>query len=241
VALVTGVWFGIRSARHTSPLLELHLLRLPRFGVAGAGTFMFGVGFAIMLLSNVLWCQDVWHWSALRTGMALVPGPALVPIVTALTVRAVHRFGHGPLVVVGGGLFAAAMLWRVVEVSTTPDYLRDLLPSQILGGVGVGLTLGTLIAAGVQALPTGRTATGSALVNSFRQIASTVGVAILVTILGVRVDAGSVGDFRLAWALAAGLSLVTSVLGALLMRSGAATAGLGVGGGRKAARSESSV
>ena len=46
------------------------------------------------------------------------------------------------------------------------------LPSMVLTGIGVGLTLGTLIAAGVQSLPGGRTATGSALVNSFRQISS---------------------------------------------------------------------
>ncbi|MDN3357953.1 MFS transporter [Actinomadura sp. DC4] len=224
LALVVGAWFAFRSARHASPLLEIHLLRLPRFGVAGGGTFVFGVAFAIMLLSNVLWCQDVWHWSALRTGLALVPGPALVPIVTVLTARAVGRFGHGPLVASGGALFAAGMLWRVVEVSTTPDYVRDLLPSMILGGIGVGLTLGTLIAAGVQSLPAARTATGSALVNSFRQISATVGVAILVTILGARVDAGSVDGFRLAWALAAGLSLLTAALGGLLMRSVAAPA-----------------
>jgi EmrB/QacA subfamily drug resistance transporter len=219
LAVVVGVWFAFRSVRHATPLLEIHLLRLPRFGVAGGGTFVFGVAFAIMLLSNVLWCQDVWHWSALRTGVALVPGPALVPIVTVLTSRAVRRFGHGPLVVSGGVLFAAGMLWRVVTVSSTPDYLRDLLPSMILSGIGVGLTLGTLIAAGVQSLPGSRTATGSALVNSFRQISSTVGVAVLVTILGARVDAGSVNGFRLAWALSAALSLVTAVLGALLMRT----------------------
>ena len=216
-ALVVGAWFGLRSARHTAPLLELHLLRLPRFGVAGAGTVLFGVAFAIMLLSNVLWCQDVWHWSALRTGLALVPGPALVPIVTVLTAKAARRFGHGPLVVAGGLLFAAGMLWRVVMVSTTPDYARDLLPSLILGGTGVGLTLGTLIAAGVQSLPVARTATGSALVNSFRQISAALGVAVLVTLIGSRVDAGSAGDFRLSWAIAAGLSLVTAVLGALLL------------------------
>jgi EmrB/QacA subfamily drug resistance transporter len=222
VALVTGAWFVRRSARHASPLLELHLLRLPRFGVAGGGTFVFGVAFAIMLLSNVLWCQDVWHWSALRTGMALVPGPALVPVVTVLTTRAVRRLGHGPLIVTGGILFAAGMLWRTVFVSGTPDYLRDLLPSMILGGIGVGLTLGTLIAAGVQSLPGSRTATGSALVNSFRQISSALGVAVLVTLLGSHVDAGSVGDFRLAWALGAVLSLVTSLLGVLLMRTRAA-------------------
>jgi len=217
-AIVAGVWFTVRSARHHSPLLELHLLRLPRFGVAGTGTFVFGVAFAIMLLSNVLWCQDVWRWSALRTGVALVPGPALVPIVTALTARAARRLGHGPLVVAGGALFAAGMLWRVGLVSSTPAYVRDLLPSMILGGIGVGLTLGTLIAAGVQSLPGGRTATGSALVNSFRQVSSALGVAILITLIGARVTAGSVGDFRLAWAAAAALALVTSALGAVLMR-----------------------
>jgi EmrB/QacA subfamily drug resistance transporter len=225
VALVTGVWFVLRSARHARPLLELHLLRLPRFGVAGVGTFVFGVAFAIMLLSNVLWCQDVWHWSALRTGAALTPGPALVPIVTILTARVARRVGHGPLVAVGGALFAAGMLWCTVFVSPAPHYLRDLLPSMILGGIGVGLTLGTLIAAGVQSLPGGRTGTGSALVNSFRQISSALGVAVLVTLIGSRVDAGSVGDFHVAWALAAVLSLATSLLGVLLMRTGAVTAG----------------
>jgi EmrB/QacA subfamily drug resistance transporter len=233
VALVTAVWFGWRSARHHTPLLELHLLRLPRFGVAGAGTFIFGSAFAIMLLSNVLWCQDVWRWSALHTGLALVPGPALVPVVTVATARAARRFGHGPLVAAGGVLFATGLLWRTVLVSATPDYLRDLLPSMVLTGIGVGLTLGTLIAAGVQSLPDTRAATGSALVNSLRQISSTVGVAVLVTILGTRVDAGSVNHFRLAWGLGTGLSLLTAGTGVLLTRSAArpGTAGTSVHSG----------
>jgi MFS transporter len=218
VAVLGAVWFWRRSARHARPLLELGLLRLPRFGVAGVGTFAFGVGFAIMLLSNTLWCQEVWHWDAMRTGLALVPGPALVPIVTVLTARAAGRHGHGPLVVAGGILFSVGMLWRVVFASSAPDYVRDLLPSMILTGIGVGLSLGTLVAAGVQSLPGSRAATGSALVNSVRQIASTVGVAVLVTIVGSTVDVGSVGDFRLGWALAAILGIATATVGALLMR-----------------------
>ncbi|MFE9694728.1 hypothetical protein [Micromonospora sp. NPDC005806] len=216
---MTAVWFGWRSARHHTPLLELHLLRLPRFGVAGAGTFIFGSAFAIVLLSNVLWCQDVWRWSALHTGLALVPGPALVPIVAVATARAARRFGHGPLVAAGGVLYAAGLLWRTVLVSATPDYLRDLLPSIVLTGSGVGLALGTLVAAGVQSLPDTRATTGSALVNSLRQISSTVGVSLLVTILGTRVDAGSVNHFRLAWGLGTGLSLLTAGVGVLLTRS----------------------
>jgi EmrB/QacA subfamily drug resistance transporter len=218
VAVIAAAWFWRRSARHHTPLLELHLFRLPRFGLAGGGTFVFGVAFAIMLLSNVLWCQDVWHWTALRTGLALVPGPVLVPIVTVLTSRVVRRFGHGPLIAAGGVLFAAGMLWRTVFVSATPDYARDLLPSMILTGVGVGLAIGTLIAAGVQSLPERRAATGSAVVNSVRQVSATVGVAVLVTILGAHVDAGSVGGFRLAWIVGAALSILTSIVGLLIAR-----------------------
>jgi MFS family permease len=218
VAVATGAWFALRSARHRSPLLELPLLRLPRFGASGLGTLTFGVAFAIMLLSNVLWCQEVWHWSALRTGLALVPGPALVPIVTVLTVRAVHRFGHGRLVALGGLLFAAGMLWRVAVISVEPDYVRDLLPSLILSGTGVGLAMGTLIAAGVQSLPGDRAATGSALVNALRQISASIGVALLVTIVGSTITAGSLSAFRWAWALAAVLAIVTAGIGLTLSR-----------------------
>jgi EmrB/QacA subfamily drug resistance transporter len=218
LALLSGAWFWFRSLHHPRPLLELHLLRLPRFGVAGLGTITFNVAFAIMLLSNVLWCQEVWHWSALRTGLALIPGPALVPIVTVLTTKAVHRFGHGRLVTFGGILFAAGMLWRVVVISIRPDYVRDLLPSMLLSGIGVGLAMGTLIAAGVQSLPGPRAATGSALVNSARQISASIGVALLVTIVGSQIGAGSRNDFRWAWAVAAALTLATAAVGLLLSR-----------------------
>ena len=117
IAAVTGAWFARRCLRHHTPLMELHLLRLPRFGIANAGVFVFSVAFAIMLLSNVLWCQEVWHWSALRTGVAMVPGPALVPIVTIASARAMRRLGPGPLVFAGGLLFSAGLTWRVVFVS----------------------------------------------------------------------------------------------------------------------------
>ncbi|MFK0193038.1 MFS transporter [Kitasatospora sp. NPDC090308] len=229
-ALAAGAAFAHRSLRHSHPLFELHLLRLPRFGTAGAGTFVFGVAFAVMLLSNVLWCQEVWHWSALRTGVAMVPGPALVPVVTLLTARAAQRLGHGPLVAAGGVLFAAAMLWRAAFASLTPDYGRDLLPSMVLSGIGVGLALGTLVAAGVASLPAHRAATGSALVNSVRQISATVGVALLVAVVGAETGPAQRQDFRLAWLVAAALALVTAGIGLQLARA-TARAGTEAGGG----------
>ena len=84
IALLGGAaaaigWFLWRCSHHERPLVELHLLRIPAFRSASAAVFVFSIGFAAMLLSNVLWCQTVWHYSALRTGLAIAPGPAMVP------------------------------------------------------------------------------------------------------------------------------------------------------------------
>jgi EmrB/QacA subfamily drug resistance transporter len=220
LSVLAGAEFVRRCAAHPHPLFELSLFSLRGFAMANAGTFVFSVGFSIMLLANVLLCQDIWHYSALRTGLAMAPGPALVPVVTVLSARSIRRFGASPLVMLGSVLFAAAMLWQVAFVATAPDYLHDLLPSMLLGGTGVGLALGTMIATGVTSLPRSRTATGSAMVNADRQIAAAVGVAILVSLIGVRVQPDSVGHFRTAWLVAALLSVGTAVIAIGLPRPG---------------------
>ncbi|MEU5031572.1 hypothetical protein [Streptomyces milbemycinicus] len=144
-------------------------------------------------------------------------------MVTLLTARAAQRLGHGPLVTTGGLLFAAAMLWRTCFASVDADYWLDLLPSQVLGGVGVGLTLGTLVAAGVSSLPGHRAATGSALVNSVRQISTTVGVALLVAIVGTHVGPAQRQDSRAAWLVAAALRVATAVVGVRITRTATRT------------------
>lgn len=218
LAVLATVLFLRRCAVHPAPLFELSLFRVPGFALANTATFVFGVGFAIMLLSNVLWCQEVWHYSPLRTGLALAPGPAMVPVVTILSARAVHRYGTGPVAALGSVLFAAAMFWQAAFVGSTPSYLVELLPGMFLGGTGVGLAMSTLIAAGVISLPAQRSATGSAMVNTGRQISGAVGVALLVSLIGVRVDADSLGQFRAAWLVAALVGLLTAVLAAALPR-----------------------
>jgi hypothetical protein len=88
----------------------------------------------------------------------------------------------------------------------------------VLTGAGVGLALTTLISAGVTALPATRSATGSALVNSGRQIASALGVAILVTLLGNQVTVASVPEFRVGWLVGAIACVVPAAAGLLMLR-----------------------
>ncbi len=211
LAAIGALAFVARSMRHSHPLVELHLLRVRRFAIANAGTVAFSAAFAIMLLSNSLWCQQVWHYSALRTGLAMAPGPLMVPFVTAWSAKLVHRIGLGPLTAAGSILFAVGLGWRIAFADTSPNYVQDLLPSMIISGIGVGLALSSFIAAGATSLPAERAATASGTVNSGRQIASALGVAVLITVLGT---AGStVSRFDLAWWIAVGLSLAAGTIG----------------------------
>jgi EmrB/QacA subfamily drug resistance transporter len=218
LAVVATVLFLLRCARHPAPLFELSLFSVRGFGLANAAIFVFSIAFSIMLLSNVLWCQEVWHYSPLRTGLAMAPGPGLVPVVTLLSARAVHRYGTAPVATAGSLLFAAGMLWQAAFLNTDVSYAADLLPSMVLGGTGVGLALSTLIAAGVTSLPPQRSATGSAVVNAGRQVAAAVGVAVLVSLVGVRVSAGSLSEFRAAWVVAALFGMLAAGLAAAVPR-----------------------
>jgi EmrB/QacA subfamily drug resistance transporter len=204
LAVAAFGWFLVRCGRHPRPLIELSLLRIPSYGTATAAVFLFSLGFAAMLLSNVLWCQTVWHYSALKTGLAIAPGPAMVPALAVGAGPLVRRFGAGIVAAAGNVVFAGGLLWRVLAADTTPHYATDLLPSMLLTGIGVGLALPTLVSTSATALPAARFGTGSAIVNTSRQVASALGVAIFVTVLGTPATlAAAKTAFQHGWIVAA--------------------------------------
>jgi MFS family permease len=128
-------------------------------------------------------------------------------MVPALAIGAgplVRRFGAGIVAAAGNVVFAAGLLWRVLAADTMPHYVTDLLPSMLLTGIGVGLALPTLISTSATALPAARFGTGSAIVNTSRQVASALGVAILVTVLGTPATlAAAKTAFQHGWIVAA--------------------------------------
>jgi MFS family permease len=177
--------FGLKVARDPNPLIDRQLFRLRPLIGASAVALVFMAAFGAMLLSRVLWAQDVWHWSALRTGLAIAPGPAMVPLFSFLVAgRLIARFGPGLVIALGSTIFAAGVAWWALAVGLHADYVDQMLGGMLLTGIGVGFTLPTFMAAGAAALPSHSFATGSAVLNMFRQIGLAVGVAVLIAVLG---------------------------------------------------------
>jgi EmrB/QacA subfamily drug resistance transporter len=197
--------FVLHCLHHRNPLVNPDLFRRRSFTGASVVATLFQIAFGGFLLSLVLWDQNVWHWSALHTGLAIAPSPLLVlPTALLLAERLIVRFGSGVVIAIGASLFAAGMLWFALFAGLKPDYLVDFFPGLVLIGVGVGLALPTMMASATSELPPENFATGSAVVNMLRQVGLAIGVAILVAVLGTPSGAPAVLDaFEHAWLVAA--------------------------------------
>jgi EmrB/QacA subfamily drug resistance transporter len=215
VAVVALGAFVAHTLRHRNPLIDPALFRPRAFRGASIAMVLFSMAFGAMLLSVVLWMQDGWGWSALRTGLAIAPGPLMVPLFGLLVSgRLTARYGAGPVAAVGSLLFGAGMAWFALAVDAPPDYLGDVLGGMLLTGIGVGLTLPTLMATAAGSLPPQAFATGSAVVNTLRQVGLAVGVAVLVALLGT---SPALAAFQSGWWVFAGVSLAAAAATLLLL------------------------
>lgn len=207
--------FALSSARHPAPVIAPALMRVRAFAWSNVTAVLFGVPFAGALLVTVLWLQQVWDYSALRTGFAVAPGPLMVPVFAAITHRVARRIPIGVLVALGCLLCAVGSIVALSLVGPTPHYASEILPGWLIAGAGVGLALPAILSSATVDLAPSEAATGSAVVNMSRQVGTALGVSIVVAVLGTPVGyAATHSHFQHAWAanavvavLAAGAAL----------------------------------
>jgi EmrB/QacA subfamily drug resistance transporter len=176
--------FLLRSWQHQSPALDLTLFRDHNFRMANLATLTFGIAFAAMFIGLVLFLTLAWRYSTLEAGLLIWPGPLTAAIVAAPAGRMADRIGHRRIIAAGGVIYAAgaAVLYSLVALDR--EILAVWLPSALLTGAGVGLTMPSLASAAVHSLAPHRFAVGSAVNQTVRQIGAVIGVALVIALLG---------------------------------------------------------
>ena len=114
---------------------------------------LYAMGFYAMLLGNVLFLTGVWHYSIMKAGLAITPGPLVVAAVSGPAGRLATRVGFRAVLVTGAALLASGLIWYATRVGLHPAYLTEWLPATIVTGLGIGLTFPVLSAAAVSSLP----------------------------------------------------------------------------------------
>ena len=198
LAVASAIGVVVRSARHDAPVVDLKLLESRSFNGALLASVAYYAGFGAFLLGMVEFLTGVWHFSAIDAGLAIAPGPLMVlPFARIVAPRLSARLGGaGRVAVVGCFVNVAAQSLWLTLMQTHAAYATHLLPAQLLGGAGVGLTIPSLIGAGTASIPPARFGTGSGVLNMARQIGTVLGVAGLIAILAGLNVADPVVAFR---------------------------------------------
>jgi EmrB/QacA subfamily drug resistance transporter len=180
-SVVLLVSFAIIETRSKHALLPIRVLR--NRDRSGAYLIMLCVGTALfgMFYFLTIFVQDVWGYSAIKTGVAYLPMVAMIMVGSLAASQLVARVGARPLLVAGGAFAAGGMFWlsRLAEHSTYPG---GLLGPMLVTALGLGLLFVPVSLTGLSKVSDDDTGAASSLLNTGQQVGGSIGLAILGTV-----------------------------------------------------------
>lgn len=178
VALGLFIW---RQLILDEPMLELRVLKTPMFTLntlLGMAVFVAMIGGMIIL---PLYMQNMAGFTATESGLMLLPGAMIMGLMSPVTGRIFDRFGAKWLAILGFTLLAGSTLFFTVLTPTTSfAYLTIVNAVRMFGTAMVIMPVTT---AALNELPQRMIPHGTALNNTMRQVAASVGTAVLVTVM----------------------------------------------------------
>jgi MFS transporter, DHA2 family, methylenomycin A resistance protein len=212
LAVVAAAAFVVAERRSRSPMLPLSLFRTSEFRSGTLVGLLINLGFYGQLFVMSLYFQDIRGYSALRTGLALLPGAALLIIGSTLSGRIMARTGpRAPML--AGLLAGAAGLGGIAAAATTAPY-PVLAVAMGTAGFGMSMVMPAATAAVMEAAPADRGGIASGVINAARQAGGVLGVALLGTLVPAR------SSFPAGLELGVALSAAAFLLGAVLTATG---------------------
>jgi EmrB/QacA subfamily drug resistance transporter len=181
VAAIALAGFVVLEKRQRAPMLPLELFKNRTY--VGANTVillvalaMFGVFFFVSL-----YMQNILGFSAVETGAAFLPMTILIILVAPIAGKTTDRIGSRVLMTAGMALVAVQLLYfsRLGADAT----FWNLLPGFLVGGAGIALTMTPSAAAATRAVPVDKAGVGAAVLNAFRQVGGSLGIAVIGAIM----------------------------------------------------------
>ncbi|WJY27200.1 MULTISPECIES: MDR family MFS transporter [Sporosarcina] len=183
-------WFINRQLKLEEPILEF---RVFRYGVFALATSLGMIVFASMIATTVilpLFMQNLLGFNALHSGLMLLPGAIVTGIMNPVTGSLFDKYGAKWLLRIGFAILTVTtFMFSTLSEDTTFLYLAVLNAVRMVGIATVMMPSTTL---GLNQLPNHLIPHGTAMNNTFRQIAGAIGTAVLVTVTITAANGNSV-------------------------------------------------
>ncbi|HMH31168.1 MAG TPA: MFS transporter [Methylomirabilota bacterium] len=182
IGTILLIGFLIYEKRAKYPMLQLGLFKNRNFSVGNLATVSVYAGLTASLFLLVLFLQQVAGYSALAAGMASVPITIIMFIMSP-------RFGalsgkYGPRLFMGiGPIISGLGFLLLVNLGPHVNYWTQLLPTILIFGLGLSITVAPLTAAILGDVPPKQAGIASAVNNAVSRIAGLVAVAAVGAIV----------------------------------------------------------
>lgn len=230
-AAVLLILFVVIETRVEQPLLPLRVVLNPVRGGSYFAIAVFGIVIFGVFLFLTFYLQNTLQYSPLKTGFAFMPLNLTMLVVVGVTSSVLlPKFGPRPLIFLGLLLAACgSALFALIDIDT--GYVDRVLPALIVTGLGGGLLFATTFTTATLGIETRDTGVASAMLNVAQQVGGSIGIAVLSTIFGSAVadyaennpgpgvvDEAALHGYTVIFWVAAGVTLVGSVISLLLIR-----------------------
>lgn len=219
IGIVSLVVFIRRQLKLKEPMLEF---RVFSYNIYTLGTALSMFVFGVLIASNIilpLYMQNMLQFSALESGLVLLPGAIIMGIMNPITGYLFDKFGGKWLARIGLLILVLSTLpFTVLTAHTSFTYLAT---SNAVRMVSLAMVMMPMTTLAINQLPSHLIAHGTAMNNTFRQMAGAIGTALFITLMSVSSNPsdgieGIIHGVNVTFMVAAAISFVALILSAKL-------------------------
>jgi EmrB/QacA subfamily drug resistance transporter len=164
-----------------APLVPLRIFRNRTVTGANVVVFCMGAAAFAMWYFLSLYLQQVLGYDPIEAGLAFLPMTGAIIATSQLASRLTGRFGPGAVLSIGMTLIALGML-GLGFVSADGSYAGDVLLPSVVTAAGIGFSFVPVTIAATSGVRGPEAGLASGLVNTFRQVGGSIGLALLATV-----------------------------------------------------------
>lgn len=184
LGVVFLILFVIRELTAKEPMLDLRVFRYGVFTLTTVvGCIVNMAMFGAMILTPI-YIQNIRGFTPFESGLLMLPGAILMGIVAPFAGALFDKIGARPLAIFGLAITTIAT-WEFSKLTndTTYGHVMWLYTFRMFGMAFIAMTIQT---EGLNQLPRHLYSHGTAASNTARQVASSLGTAILVSVMTTR-------------------------------------------------------
>ncbi len=181
IGIIFIVLFAHRQLHLDDPFLDLTVFKYGEFTLAAVLSSAVNLAMVGVEMLLPLYIQNIRGESAFHSGLMLLPGALMLGLMSPVTGRLFDRYGARFLSITGLTLLIIGTVPFLTLTKNTP--VISIVVFYAIRLFGVSMVFMPVTTSGMNVLPITEMAHGTAVNNTFRQTMSSIGTAIMTTVL----------------------------------------------------------